>query len=196
MKEENKDGVPHFKIAMLGNSGCGKTSLVNRWINDSYSQSCQPTIGANHSRKRVKLPEGPVDLFVWDTAGQEEFQSLMPLYIRNAFVVIITCSIDNALSFESIPKWLDVINSACDPLPTLILAVNKMDLIQNACMSFEDIHSKYDSQFAQVYPVSALTGEGVDPLYNGAAVEARIFDKKHNMSQKSAMSESSNSSCC
>jgi small GTP-binding protein len=168
--------VPHYKIVILGNGGCGKTAIILRWISNTFSEACKPTIGSNHQRKRVTL-EGnrPADLYVWDTAGQEQFQSLTPLYARSSSLAIVTAAVDDESSFEAIPKWITTVTSSCDVPPPIVLAVNKMDLRDGAVFSEDQVQTRWGSQFIGIFFVSALTGESVNQLFDFAACEAAKF---------------------
>jgi small GTP-binding protein len=171
--------IPHYKVVVLGNSGCGKTAIITRWISGTFSPSSKPTIGSNHERKRVTLDgKGPVDLYVWDTAGQEQFQSLIPLYARSSCLAIIVTSIDNGASFDAIPTWIDAVASSCEIPPPILLAVNKMDLVEEAIKTIDEIHTEFDDSFQGMFFVSALTGEGIASLFNSAAIEAAGFSAK------------------
>jgi small GTP-binding protein len=171
--------VPHYKVVVLGNSGCGKTAIITRWTMGTFSATSKPTIGSNHERKRVALDgKGPVDLYVWDTAGQEQFQSLIPLYARSSCLAIIVAAVNDAGSFDAVPTWVDAVASSCETPPPILLAVNKMDRADEAARSVESVHTEFDGKFAGVFFVSALTGEGIAPLFNCAAIEAARFSAK------------------
>jgi small GTP-binding protein len=175
----SEDAVPLCKVVVVGNSGVGKTSLISQWISTKFEQFRNPTIGTYHQRKRVVLEgTGPVDLWVWDTAGQEQFHSLVPLYSRSANLAIVTAGIDDANSFASIPEWIDIVTSSCEQTPPMILAVNKTDLKEKAKMSPDEIQEKFGARFLGLFFVSALTGENVDPLFSCVAVEAYRFFAK------------------
>jgi small GTP-binding protein len=168
--------VPHYKIVILGNSGCGKTAIILRWVSGTFPEASNPTIGSNHQRKRILLgPNRPVDLYVWDTAGQEQFQSLTPLYTRSASLAIVTVAIDDESSFNAIPRWITTVTSSCEVPPPVVLAVNKMDLRDSAVFTMDQVHTRWDSEFAGIFFVSALTGESVDQLFEFAAGEAAKF---------------------
>jgi small GTP-binding protein len=134
-----------------------------------YQRIANPTVGANHQRKRVVVDENEVDLFIWDTAGQEQFQSLTPLYARSACVAIMTASIVDQDSFENLTQWIEILSSATEEVPPVVLAINKCDLRENARLTDEKIETTYASKFAGHFFVSALSGEGIDNLFMFAA---------------------------
>ncbi|KAI5530804.1 retrograde vesicle-mediated transport, Golgi to ER [Trichomonas vaginalis G3] len=167
---------PSCKVVILGNSGVGKTSLINRWTTGTWSSTVKPTIGANHQRKTVQLSETHVDVFVWDTAGQEQFQSLTPLYARSAACAIITASITDAMSFEAIQTWIELLKNACEVMPPLVLAVNKIDLLNQSGVKTEsEIETEYGSLFSAVFFVSAQSGEAVENAFTFAAQKGYEF---------------------
>jgi small GTP-binding protein len=192
--------IPHYKVVVLGNSGCGKTAIITRWISGTFSLTTKPTIGSNHERKRVVLDgKGPVDLYVWDTAGQEQFQSLIPLYARSSCLAIFVTALDDEQSFDAIPTWIDAVTSSCESPPPILLAVNKMDRTGDASKTIDQIHAEFDSRFLSVFFVSALTGEGISPLFNSAAIEASNFSAKVVLPKTKIIgtkNENEEKSCC
>jgi small GTP-binding protein len=170
--------TPRFKIVVLGNSGVGKTSIILRWISNSFSGQTKQTIGSNHQRKRLSVASGEqVDLCIWDTAGQERFQALMPLYARAADMAVLTAAINDEISFSQLPKWIDLIGSSCDVVPPIVLAVNKTDLAEPGGTTLDDIHARYVGQFRGIFFVSAKTGENCEALIQFVADEAACFKR-------------------
>jgi small GTP-binding protein len=168
--------VPSYKVVVIGNSGCGKTALITRWVTGSFDPTTASTIGTTHERKRVTLADANiVELCVWDTAGQEQYQSLVPLFLRSASIAIVVTSVVDAASFTSIPSWIDTVTIACQPRPPLILAVSKMDLCENPASMFETIHQSWDPMFSHIFFISAVTGESIIDLFHTVAVEAFRF---------------------
>ena len=165
------------KIVMIGNSGVGKTSLVNSWVNGQYSNKTSPTIGANHLRKIVRVDDEALDVCVWDTAGQEQYHSLTPLYTRAAAAAIAVASINDPESFAKLNMWLDLVKESCDEVPPTILAVSKIDLSNEKSPSEEEIESKYGEAFKGIFFTSALSGENVNALFLFAAKEGISFMK-------------------
>ena len=86
---------------------------MNKWTAGHFSSDLKSTVGANHQRKTVFIGKDEVELYLWDTAGQEQFQALTPLYVRNATTALITAAIDDSNSFDTLQTWIDLINSAC-----------------------------------------------------------------------------------
>ena len=150
----------------------------------------RPTVGSNNQRKRVYVDNvGNVDLFVWDTAGQEQFQALMPLYARFAKVAVVTTAINDEHSFEAIPQWINTVKDSCDAVPPLVLAVNKMDIVESAVLSVDDIHERFREMFTAIFFVSALTGENVEQLFRLAAIEAVKFAGELEKRKEGALQE-------
>jgi small GTP-binding protein len=158
---------PNCKIVLLGNSGVGKTSIVMRWASGTYQVDVHSTVGANHQRKTISLGDSDLDIYVWDTAGQEQFQALTPLYARSAAAAIIVASTDDIASFTAIEDWIELIDSSCENRPPIVLAVNKTDLTHSV-LAQEEIDTQYQPKFSSIFYVSAKTGEFIDGLFLSA----------------------------
>jgi len=178
MNDSNNQAV-NCKIVLLGNSGVGKTSLVNRWVLGTQNLPVKSTVGANHQRKRVTTGGEDVDVFIWDTAGQEQYQSLAPLYTRSSSAAIIVASLTDDESFNNLTMWAGLVKDSCEIVPPIILAVNKLDLNKNSQKVQEEIDSKYLDLFAGVFFTSAVSGEGVDQLFLQAAKSGLEFLKQN-----------------
>jgi len=192
------DFLPHYKVVLLGNSGCGKTSIICRYVSDQFATETKATVGGNHQRKRVILENGPVDLFIWDTAGQERFQALMPLYARSSDCAVVTVSINDSGSFQAIDQWVELIKSACSPIPPIVLAVNKMDDFEHCAMTIEEVSNTYRNKFKGIFFISALSGENVDQLFSFVALEAMRFSNVNTQveSIKEVAPTAKGSNCC
>lgn len=190
---------PACKIVLLGNSGVGKTSAVTRWTSGTWQSAIKPTVGANHQRKKVTVDGDDVDLFLWDTAGQEQFQALTPLYARSATAAIIVASIIDIASFNSLQTWIDLVNNSCDSQPPLLLAVNKIDLTENNVLTRDEIEDKYKSMFDDIFYISAATGEELDNLFMQAAIKGYHFIQSLSNQQTTAsltVDNQKQGSCC
>ena len=115
-----------YKIIFVGDAGVGKTTIINR-INDNEFQSAyDATIGVDFWPKKINFKGNEITLQIWDTAGQERYRGLIPSYVRNSSIVFIVFDITNRKTFESIPKWIELIKSIEKNI--LVLIGNKDDL--------------------------------------------------------------------
>lgn len=87
------DHIPKFKIIFLGDQGVGKSSIINRFAQDKYDEDYQATIGLDFHSKNVNVKGISLRLLLYDTAGQEKFKSLIPMYIRDAKIIIVVYDI-------------------------------------------------------------------------------------------------------
>ncbi|KAH0795341.1 small GTP-binding protein [Histomonas meleagridis] len=187
------------KLVFLGNSGVGKTSLAFRWSSGTFSDLIKPTIGANHQRKTIDIGGSKIDLYVWDTSGQEQFQSLTPLYVRSASVALIVASINDMNSFDSIQVWLDLLANSCDNIPPAILAINKIDQEDLSVITKDQIEERFVNKFNSIFYVSAATGENVNNLFTQAAKVAYSFVKSIEITDSKDISlqdKKNNRTCC
>jgi len=118
-----------YKIIILGDSGVGKTSLLNQYVNGRYTQQYRATVGADFMAKEVMIDDRVVNLQIWDTAGQERFQSLGPAFYRGADCCVLVYDITNQKSFESLDSWRDEFLMQGNPkdpenFPFIVLVIN------------------------------------------------------------------------
>jgi small GTP-binding protein len=158
------------KVILLGNTGVGKTSLSHRLLFDMFDTLITPTVGAAHGFKEVKVGNKTVKITLWDTAGQEQFHAITPLYVRGAKVAIIVTAANSVDSFHAIPTWLELLGSKQDELIPAILCVNKCDLMDPLTdEATAKLIALYTSQFMSIFYASARTGEQIDELFAEAA---------------------------
>jgi len=120
-----------FKIITLGNAGVGKTSILCRYISNIFRRDQIATIGLDFSYKTVILKNGKkVKLKLFDTAGQERFQSFSKTYFRNTDCILLVYAVDNYKSFENIKDWIQIftINHISQQDTLLYLIENKIYL--------------------------------------------------------------------
>jgi Ras-related protein Rab-7A len=95
------------KVIILGDSGVGKTSLMQQYVNSVFSSSYKTTIGADFSTKDVQVGDDLITLQIWDTAGQERFQSLGQAFYRGADACVLVYDVQSVASFEKLEGWRD-----------------------------------------------------------------------------------------
>ncbi|OWZ17234.1 Rab7 family GTPase [Phytophthora megakarya] len=120
-----------LKLIILGDSGVGKTSLMNQYVNQKFSNQYKATIGADFLTKEIMLDDKLVTMQIWDTAGQERFQSLGVAFYRGADACVLVYDITNPKSFEKLDTWRDEFLAQAGPrdpdaFPFIVLG-NKVD---------------------------------------------------------------------
>ncbi|KAK2870591.1 Ypt/Rab-type GTPase Rab7 [Arthroderma sp. PD_2] len=153
-----------LKVIILGDSGVGKTSLMNQYVNKKYSASYKATIGADYLTKEVMVDGRLVTMQIWDTAGQERFQSLGVAFYRGADCCVLVYDVNNSKSFETLDSWRDeflIQANLRDPdsFPFVVLG-NKIDVEESKRM----ISSKRASTYCQ--------SKGNIPYFETSAKEA------------------------
>ena len=106
----------------------GKTSLITRFMYDSFDNTYQATIGIDFLSKTMYLEDRTVRLQLWDTAGQERFRSLIPSYIRDSSVAVVVYDISSMKSFQNTRKWVDDVRGERGNDVIIVLVGNKTDL--------------------------------------------------------------------
>lgn len=118
-----------YKILIIGDSGVGKTSILNRFSTDTFNESFISTIGVDFKIKKINVNGTDVKLQVWDTAGQERFRTITSSYYRGAHGIIIVFDVSDRESFLNVDHWIKEIDSFCvNRNIQKILIGNKIDL--------------------------------------------------------------------
>jgi len=125
-----------LKVIILGDSGVGKTSLMNQYVNKKFSNQYKATIGADFLTKEVMVEDRLVTMQIWDTAGQERFQSLGVAFYRGADCCVLVFDVTMPNTFRSLDSWRDeflIQASPRDPenFPFVVIG-NKIDLENRA----------------------------------------------------------------
>ncbi|KAG7562907.1 hypothetical protein FFLO_01597 [Filobasidium floriforme] len=121
-----------LKVIILGDSGVGKTSLMNQYVNKRFSNQYKATIGADFLTRELVVDDRVVTMQLWDTAGQERFQSLGVAFYRGADCCVLVYDVNSSKSFEALDGWRDeflIQASPHDPenFPFVVLG-NKIDM--------------------------------------------------------------------
>ncbi|CBZ31193.1 small GTP binding protein rab6-like protein [Leishmania donovani] len=124
----SSSSMQKHKLVLLGDQSVGKTSIITRFMYDTFDQQYQPTIGIDFFSKTVHLEDDrDVRLHLWDTAGQERFHSLIPSYIRNSAATVVVYDITSRPTFFSAFKWIDEVRSESGDDVVIMLVGNKVD---------------------------------------------------------------------
>ena len=151
-----------IKVILLGDTGVGKTSIINRYINNKFDPDNDNTLSSSFSTKEVIKNDVLYRLNLWDTIGQEKYNAITNILIKGSNIVILVYSVDSFSSFENIDFWY---NSVKDILQEdkYILAIvgNKSDLIKEdeAVVSEEEARNYAKGKNAFFKLISAKEGQ-------------------------------------
>ncbi|OHT08391.1 Ras-related protein Rab-15 [Tritrichomonas foetus] len=163
-----QDKSLHYKIVMVGNSGVGKTALVEKLSGNNFSDTHIPTVGAQFTSKETIINEHKVSLELWDTAGQEVFRSLVGLYTREANGAFLLFDITSKLSYDDIPKWLDFLKENA-PTAKIVIFGNKSDISEQREVSETEIQKFVEENQFIYFEGSAKTGLNVNDAFERMA---------------------------
>ncbi|XP_076833304.1 ras-related protein ORAB-1 [Brachyhypopomus gauderio] len=125
-----------FKLLLIGDSGVGKSCLLLRFADDTYTETYISTIGVDFKIRTIDMDGKVVKLQIWDTAGQERFRTITSSYYRGAHGIIIVYDVTDQESFSNVKQWLEEIDRyACENVSKLLVG-NKSDLTSKKVVDF------------------------------------------------------------
>ncbi len=169
---ENSDEIPYvFKILLLGDGGVGKTSLLFRFIDNTFDPDYKSTIGVQFMTRVVRFNNRYVKLIIWDIAGQSKHATYRHLYYKAANGILLVYDITREKTFENLSRWLqDARASIGTDLKVAVLG-NKMDLVERRAVNWEAgklFTEEYNSDFFS--ETSAKSGTNVDDTFLALAM--------------------------
>ena len=156
---------PKYKLIFLGDQSVGKSCILNRFLNDTFLEDYQATIGLDFQSKNIQIENQDIHLLLYDTAGQEKFRSLIPMYTRDANIILLVYDISNKDSFNHLSDWLkDLTNVNIDEVIFAIVG-NKVDLSAKRAITQEEGKKFADEHNFIFQEISAKTGFGFPELF-------------------------------
>ncbi|KAM3601948.1 uncharacterized protein V6R79_021846 [Siganus canaliculatus] len=175
-----------FKLVFLGEQSVGKTSLITRFMYDSFDNTYQATIGIDFLSKTMYLEDRTIRLQLWDTAGQERFRSLIPSYIRDSAAAVVVYDITNVNSFQQTTKWIDDVRTERGSDVIIMLVGNKTDLADKRQVSIEEGERKAKELNVMFIETSAKAG------YNVKQVRVCVSRAPYSCYRRCCLSSTSN----
>ena len=118
-----------IKVGLVGDYGVGKSCIVSRFVKDYFSENEMSTLGVDFDCKMIDFKDNKYKIQIWDTAGQEKFQSIVKSYIRDLNVCVLVFDVTQEKTFLNLKKWLNEVRYITDDENLLIYVVgNKSDL--------------------------------------------------------------------
>ncbi len=144
-----------FKIVIIGDSGVGKSCLLLRFADDTFTDNFYTTIGVDFRFKCLKINDKKIKLQIWDTAGQERFKTVTSAYYRGADGILIVYDQTDKSSFDHLNDWLDDILKYTTDEPIKLIIGNKDDLNEQKVISDDDIRNFSNRSNIEIVKTSA-----------------------------------------
>ena len=164
-----------FKLILIGDSGVGKSCILQRYMKNTFEESYKCTIGVDFLMKSIIINGQTVKLQLWDTAGQEKYKSMVSSYYRGANVALIVFDLTNRKSFDNLPLWIENFYKNGPEQKNIILIGNKNDLADQRQVSQEEAEAFSETNNMMYFETSAKEGNNIDYVFNYAAEKLLEF---------------------
>jgi len=162
-----------FKLLLIGDSGVGKSCLLLRFADDTYTDSYISTIGVDFKIRTIELEGKTVKLQIWDTAGQERFRTITSSYYRGAHGIIIVYDVTDKESFSNVKNWIAEIDKYATENVNKLLVGNKCDLTSRKVVSYDEGKELADSLGIRFLETSAKNAHNVEQAFQLMASEIK-----------------------
>uniref|UniRef100_H3CFY0 RAB1A, member RAS oncogene family a n=1 Tax=Tetraodon nigroviridis TaxID=99883 RepID=H3CFY0_TETNG len=150
-----------FKLLLIGDSGVGKSCLLLRFADDTYTESYISTIGVDFKIRTIELDGKTIKLQIWDTAGQERFRTITSSYYRGAHGIIVVYDVTDQESFNNVKQWLQEIDRYASENVNKLLVGNKCDLTTKKVVDYTTAKSFADNLGIPFLETSAKSSTNV-----------------------------------
>ncbi|MFW9831068.1 MAG: GTP-binding protein [Candidatus Thorarchaeota archaeon] len=158
-----------FKVPVAGDGAVGKTSLIVRYTQGTFTDTYKMTIGTSFAVKTVDLETVMVKLQIWDLAGQPHFGGVRPLFYQGSTGVIYVFSVADRASFDHLSGWLEEARKNSGNVPGILIG-NKSDLIDQRVVSREEAEAFADQAGLLYIETSAKMDENVGDAFKQVAI--------------------------
>ncbi|KAI5190669.1 hypothetical protein NEMIN01_1134 [Nematocida minor] len=176
-----------LKLLIIGESNVGKTSILQRFIENSFHKTFSTTIGIDFRSKTISVDNEDIELQIWDTAGQERFFSITKSYYRGSDGIFLTFDLTSEDSFKALPKWISEVKEKLEEKVPIFLLGNKKDLLEDSeidkLSTTQSIKKISKELSVPWYMTSAKSGENIEEIFRDMAriiLNKRVVKKKRN----------------
>jgi len=153
-----------FKLVVIGDTGVGKSCILLRFADDTFTENYISTIGVDFRFRTVKMAKKTVKLQIWDTAGQERFRTITSAYYRGADGIIMVYDVTSEDSFNHINDWFTEVNRYTTESTRKLLVGNKIDKA-NKMVPSEKARALADSMGIPFLETSAIDSTNVEQAF-------------------------------
>lgn len=165
-----------YRVVTIGDSAVGKTSLINCLMGSEFNPNEQSTVGAMFILHVEEYAGKRMELQVWDTAGQEKFRSLGPIYYRNADVAVVVFDMTNSLTYDNLDSWISSFIETAGTDSLIVIAANKCDLAEQRNVEHSTVQRWSFEKGYLFFETSAVTGYGVKEMF--AKIGEELYNRK------------------
>ena len=176
-----------FKIVLIGDSGVGKSCILLRFADDTFTENFYTTIGVDFRFKCLIYKGKKIKLQIWDTAGQERFKTVTSAYYRGADGIIIVYDQSEKTTFEHINNWIEDISKYTNDEPIKIVLGNKNDLIDKNEVSDDDILNFENKTNIPVVKVSAKNSFQINLAFEKLIEKLMIKHKQKSLTDNHSL---------
>ena len=156
-----------IKVTLIGESSVGKTSIINRYTKNAFTQEMESTLGANYSQKKITLHKQKIRMDLWDTAGQEKYRAIGRHFYKESYIVCLVYDISNRDSFEKLKSvWYPDLQQFGEKLRIVAVVGNKIDKYLEEEVKDEDAKAFAEEIKAINKRTSAMEGTNIEDLFN------------------------------
>lgn len=161
-----------IKLLLIGDSGVGKSCLLLRFSEDSFTNNFITTIGIDFKIKKILLESKWIKLQIWDTAGQERFRTITSAYYRGAMGILLVYSVDDEASFNNVRNWMKNIETHASSSVNKILVGNKCDVSEGQRVVPWSKGQALANEFGiKFFETSAKSNANVDEVFHTISKE-------------------------
>eukprot|EP00884_Botryococcus_braunii_P006382 jgi/Botrbrau1/15745/Bobra.4_1s0113.1 len=163
------------KLLLIGDSGVGKSCLLLRFSEDSFTSSFITTIGIDFKIKKILLDNKWIKLQIWDTAGQERFRTITSAYYRGAMGILLVYDVTDEASFNNIRNWMRNIEQHASDTVNKVLVGNKSDMDESKrAVPYSKGQALADEFGIQFFETSAKNNVNVDEVFQSIAKDVML----------------------
>ena len=177
----NSSLIPSYKIVLLGDSGVGKSSLTSQFVNNTFSEFQESTIGAAFFSKSFSVDNQACKLDIWDTAGQERYHSLTPMYYRGAKIAIVVFDLTKPSTYERMKEWSSEVSTVSDNIIITVVG-NKTDLENDRLVAVDDARQFCLDNGFEYFECSAKNNTNIHKMFESSVRKVPIDEEITNIS--------------